>query len=543
MLYSGFLVLVLQLAQATDAQFLACKQHHFEGLMSRYQTYFAGDVGLAQNLETRANTVATTFQADYDRAVIACDQRFPERNQSQYQSCLTSQSPNVCATRHPARNQTAHASCLEGAVKSGVQRFGSNFTADLGVNTSPAARAAVARFQSDYDSAVQMCTNHLDNSPINTAIRDCETAGAAAGQTCTATTSPSTATTATPATTTPGGSISNACSQSAGSSAALAESLQTQQTNCSSSLQSCESSCSNVQSRFASVPTEQRSEFASRVSSAASSCTSARSGLANIEAGLTQARSVQSRSATCMQDTGVQAVSDRCKANPNAEGCGGALAQNCSNPAFASQNLASCASSKTSAIGTGQVSGTSPQTSSLPSDANTSSTLGNTSLPADASTSTDSQNTAGNPNGSQRPNDGTKGDPAATSLKGQTGNPLSMQVSKTKTDEGSQAPTAKTPTGEPIAEWNAFSVRATSPEGPASEGSGSYNANGSWIPPKLEPGDPVPDLDQYRPQVGAHRAPASDALPSGILAAHVNIWKRMNQMYFRLTPTFLDMNP
>lgn len=75
-------------------------------------------------------------------------------------------------------------------------------------------------------------------------------------------------------------------------------------------------------------------------------------------------------------------------------------------------------------------------------------------------------------------------------------------------------------------------------------GAGSYNQNGSWIPPKLgEKNEGLPNMDRFRPNLEGLRGPASVAamiLAGPILGPGINIWLHMNQKYLTVMPT---LNP
>lgn len=542
MLTSLLMLVVLQAAQANNNPFLACKEEHYHGLMERYREYFASDSQLAANMQQRTASVTDQFQRDFDRAAQVCDQRFPDRNRASFENCLRTRTLQACDTAFPPRNAEGHAACYEGAINSGAQRFNQSFAQTVGAQT-PQAQAMVQRFQDDYARELQKCANLLENSPVNTALNSCESAGTQATQACTVSTPTAAAPAAAPTGTTPGSSqaTSVACSQSANDSANIASTLQQQKSNCASSISSCESSCSSAQSQLSSIPQDQRASFQSRASTVSSSCNSAKSGLSNIEASLAQAQNVQTRSNSCLRDTNAGQVSEVCKANPQAPGCGGAV-QDCNNPTFASQNPTQCARPAATALNPG-----SPTSSSAPApttSADSMSSLFGSGHGGNAGTAADGSSLTGSDAGSSTGHDGSRAD-NTSGLQGQTDAQMSLKGGANTPGVKTTGPSADAPAPAPSAligsapgAWN----QGPTPTDPAL--AGSYSTSGSWIPPKMDDGVNPGDMNRFRPNlVPAVRGPASEVLPSGILASHVNIWKRMNQTYFRLTPSFLASQP
>lgn len=540
MLISLLMLFALHTAQANNNPFLACKEEHYHGLMERYRAYFATDSNLASSMASRTTAVTDQFQRDFDRAAQVCDRRFPDRNRTAFETCLRTRTVQACDAAYPPRNAEGHAACYEGAINAGAQRFNQSFAETVGAQT-PQAQAMVQRFQEDYGRELQKCANLLENSPVNTALTSCESAGTQASQACTMSTSGASAAAA-PATSAPGNSqaTSVTCSQSANESASLASSLQQQKSNCTSSISSCESACASAQSQVSSLPQEQRASFQSRASAVPSSCNAAKTGLSQIDANLSQAQNVQARSNSCLRDTNASATSDACRTNPQGPGCGGAV-QDCSNPSFAAQNAAQCARLAAQSSTSG---GSANTTRAQAGAADSSGSLlgaghGGAGTATDGSSLTgqEGRSTSTGHDGSRNDNpEALTGDGGATTA--MKGGANTAGLKSASRAPGEKPMVASSLLGGAPGAWN----QSSDPADPAA--AGSYSTSGSWIPPKLD-GSPNPaDMNRFRPAMaGVDRAPASDALPSGLLASHVNIWKRVNQTYFRLTPTFLALQP
>lgn len=75
--------------------------------------------------------------------------------------------------------------------------------------------------------------------------------------------------------------------------------------------------------------------------------------------------------------------------------------------------------------------------------------------------------------------------------------------------------------------------------GGAAPGGGTYTGNGAWIPPKVAPNPNAINFDKFRPaNMRFDRSVASsEVLPSGLLAPHVNIWKKVNSRYLEIMST------
>ena len=325
------------------------------------------------------------------------------------------------------------------------------------------------------------------------------------------------------------------CAQLAGALGTANSAMIATKLNCSRLTSACSSSCSTARSLISRISLG--GSFS--VSSAQSQCNRAASRAQGLADNVAKTQQAMSQSSTCAQDFANQqmlAQQQFCMMNPQQPQCL-ALRQDCSNPTYAMSNPQVCACTAGSRCAPGSMAnaGTAPfQGANLgagaPGSNNDSSGTGLRTASTGAGAFGGGDNILGDGKSSKTGDMNLKGDSSGG------GGRLNGGANKPGL-AGRQGPAPSSINTNVLAgRMGGGNTSFGSPAAHKADAVGSYNKNGSWIPPKVGTRFGV-NLDQFRPNMEGFRVPASSIAGSDLLAANVNIWKQMNLHYISIMGT------
>lgn len=327
-----------------------------------------------------------------------------------------------------------------------------------------------------------------------------------------------------------------ACQNMAQTSSAANSAMLGVKSACVGAYQQCSDACSGAERLINELPSGQRSEFQSQLRPLKTQCQSAQTRIQGIDQNLARIQQSQQQAQNCQNDvTGnnnglTQAqLLQACAQNPNLPQCA-TLRQDCSNPQFAASNqVCICVANPTApGCGSGKLPSLATQNGGdATSGSNASSALSSSSLGGldDMGSTGAMANPEIEPSASGETGIRSRGgDSAAFS-----GSAHGANTAGLKYEEDEKNFNTDVLSGRYAGGGTSFGAAPDSPVG-------SYSQSGSWIPPKVGTYESKVDLNKFRPDMQM-RNPASDSVPSGLLASHVNIWRQMNKRYLSVMGT------